>query len=286
MVPLNIVDSGLSPALRSLADRCAGETGFSPSGALIRYLLKNSQRTPRSSLDPDGHHSRITESPVLATFGILAVLDGPGSNLSATEWTRARLHLARRKMPHGDRQWFLFRPWELYGLALGVHAHRDADPEGSTWLAELLRAGMEQVGGSRLEHQIAFNLASASCEAGVALPIIAETSTLTSPDLAMLMWATGQLGERVCTIRGDDPPEVVLLDRILRDGVQVTEALPAAFTLVAMELAMDLLRRHMTEAIRGSASGNTVFVAEQMQVIQGGGGTQLNQGPTVARAPE
>lgn len=288
---MSLIESALSPVLRELEQRCREAAGFTPTNGLIRLLMhqrRDGMQLALDEADAAAARARVHESPVLSTFGYLAAVDGVGVRLPPEDWSRGRARLAGRYPFPEDRLSFYFRPWELYGVALGVQAHRDTDPSGPGWLAGVLSQGAERTRDGSLEHRLVFNLASRLCGAGVTLPVNEEAEAVPVQDLAMLLWAREQLGQEVCLVRSPQAPEVVLLDRIIQEGATPRDAVAATFLLVAIR---DVLRRWraslselLLEAGRDSRSteparsGTNIFniAAQSVQVNQDSEGRQTN----------
>lgn len=275
---MTLIESALAPVLRGLVGRCAEEVGFSPAAGLVRLLQhqrKDTLALGLTELEPGSARSRTRDAHVLAAYGYLAARDGPGVHLPVDEWRRARAHLAGREAFPEDRASFFYRPWHLYGVALGVDTHREADADGVVWLSDLLESGLSHVTAGSLEQRIAFNLSARCCATSASVTIVETVEGISTAELALLLWARDRLGREVCVLRGE-APEAVLLDRALREGLQPRDAVDAAIALVALDGVLRAVRALLARDISGTTGQPLTIHGHNVQLIQGGTGSQTN----------
>lgn len=279
MVSIARVDSLISPVIRGLRQQTERPLGFCPDAGLLQLLAQDHPEAKLSVPDVAGdYRARINETPILATYGYLATINGlPGVEMDA-DWRTAIVRLSGREHLPSSRASFFFRPWELFGVALGVkRLAGEADPG---WLRDVLDRGRELIAGCSMTHRIAFNLAVRVAGADTYVPIVGRSEVLSTADLAKMLWAQEKLGNELCSLMPYGEGHGILLDRLIRDGVCVEDSVEAAFVFVALDSVIRRIKGEVDSlrSVKNVSMGSQIRFGSgnNVQIIQQGAGIQNN----------
>ena len=175
--------------------------------------------------------ARMDEAPVLAALGYARAGGRTyGATLEA-EWAAGMTRLLRRNPFTTDRESFLYRPFELLGLCLGVAGDPAPPVSAVDWFRRTLRQAEGDLRTGGVFASVIGAWAAGAVGAGwrkVHLPSLDE---LEIPELALAYWTAAL---RASLLTEECPPAAAMQERLLRLSAvtQVDEADPARGFLI------------------------------------------------------
>ncbi len=192
---------------------------------------------------PDPATFRLGDAPTLATAGYKLSRAGGLRPTDVVDSWRAGIQRLTEKNPFpADRQTFVFRPLELYGLSLGAEKLLINDEPGRRWLCEVVRKLESLTHGGNWPRMISW-IAAGHLGVNWSSSVSPPTSDQPPEELALLRWLTST------TPAGKILPfDPRMLDELLLGRVVVTDLRPDDVARAAV--LHHAIRRAINERLR------------------------------------